>query len=330
MYWGITSLPSLVVFYRESLEEVAGLWNASAEGLGLTVLRPLAAGELGWDICGQKKSKLMVGLEKHFCELSKLELYGRDVEESWLETILKMRTQPVEVFLCNFSYDFATECVICDSNPCEPEDMLDCIESGWTLWGIRTRQALHNDILSPLKEWQAAARERGYPMRSYGSYQILDIHSNDGVPYPEKSDPVTGLPADDHEVVERQMQHPFGTRILLAITAVEPNPERNYETWLEVLPRVAQTLTDDLSEGDTLARYYTPREFVITKPGLPYSQARAELERLRALLETSLKPMRLKGRLSSASWPEEVPSAEEMTGGSGWDKLMDRAQSLLL
>ena len=329
-------MSSLVVLYRESVEQVAELWNASAEALGFTVLSPLeyvrtTDGTFGdWDIFRLDDCNLYVGLYQHSDDLARLLIEGGRPEASLVEKILDLPVKPVEVLWAkNYGWEFA-DSLIGGPAECETVEFLDSVDSGWNLWEIRTLQALHNDFLSPLEEWQAAARERGYPMRSYGSYQILDVHFTDGVPYPEKSDPMTGLPADDDEVVERQMQHPFGTRILLALTAVEPNPERNYETWLEVLPRVAQTLTDDLSEGDTLARYYTPREFVITKPGLPYSQARAELERLRALLETSLKPIRLKGRLSSASWPEEVPSAEEMTGGSGWDKLMDRAQSLLL
>ena len=75
------------------------------------------------------------------------------------------------------------------------------------------------------------------------------------------------------------MQAPTGTMILLRVTAVEPNPQREHTPWLETLPYCDLRFSrSPLPMATHLRRFYTPREFVILKSGLTYAEAPAELE----------------------------------------------------
>lgn len=320
-------MSSLVAFYRESVESVADLWNASAEQLGLEVLRPLAPGDRDWDIFRQQDTKLFIGLYQLFDGLVHLLIEPGLNQEALFERILELPLQPVEVFLVDISWEFAEQDVFCLAGQPEPADQLDAIESGWFVWGVRYLQALHRDLLSDTEEWKCAARERGFPLRSHGAYHILDVHWSDAAPWPNEPE---GLPRSTNDDVDRHMQAPTGTMILLRVTAVEPNLQRGHAPWLEVIPRVVEVLSESLAAGDTLRRFYTPREFVILKSALTCAEAPAELERLRKLLEEQLTPWRVRGLLSSASWPEEAPDREEMIAGSGWDKLRNDQLSLAL
>ena len=159
-------MSSLVVLYRESVEQVAELWNASAEALGLTVLRPLEDGQTtdgtfgDWDIFRLDDCNLYVGLYQHSDDLARLLIEGGRPEASLVEKILDLPVKPVEVlWVKNYCWEFA-DSLIGGPAECEAVDFLDSVDSGWNLWEIRTLQALHNELLSPLKEWQAAARER--------------------------------------------------------------------------------------------------------------------------------------------------------------------------
>ncbi len=323
-------MSSLVAFYRESLENVAELWNTSAERLGLQVLGPLEPGS-GNNIFQQKGVNLFVGLYRHFSDLVHVLVERGPHPERLFQGILELPIKPVEVLLANVDWEFAEGNMVSLAQGSQPAaEHLDAIESGWVVFGVRSLQAFHRDLLSPPGEWESAARERGFNLRRQGLYYLLDVHWSDGHSWPEGDDSISGLPGYENEDVDRHMKSPFGTMILLRLTGLEPNPLREHSRWLETLPRVAQVLSESLSEGDTLRRFYTSREFVILKSGLTYSRAPAELERLREVLEARLKPTRLSGWLSFASWPEEAPDRDEMVAGSGWEKLHNNELSLAL
>jgi hypothetical protein len=334
-------MSSMVILYHDSIDGVAELWSSSAERLGFHLVRPLRPQDSDRDILRWQDDDLYVSLHMHRgisdaerdLNLVRLVIEPAIPDEALVERILELPLQPVELFLVNFGWEFAAGNLISDiTGDIAPADQMDCIESGWTLWGVRSLQALHRDILASVEEWKAAARERGFPLRPHGAYFLLDIHWKDAAPWPEELDPVTGLPSssDYNEQVDWHMKAPLGTAVMVKLTGLEPNPNRDSEPWLGALPKVAQVLSASLSDGDTLRQFYTPREFVILKSGLAWRDAPAELQRLRTLLQESVRPMRLLGQLTSASWPEEAADREEMICGSGWDKLRDDGQSLPL
>ncbi len=339
-------MPDLIAVYRASAVEVADLWNCHSDQLGVQPLRSLEPEDSGWEIARLDDSEMYlalpaypywpfadgeVGLEVKFCSRDWPKL------NNFFKMLQQLPLQPIIVMMVDQSWDFVEENLVSYWLDSPPAKALDVIEGNLYRFEVHTIQAIHQDLLHPLDEWLSCCKERGYPLRPQGSYTILDVHwsrAGQRELLPERNqtrDPITGLPGEYYlgEQLERHLEAPVGTIIAVTINAVEPNPNREHKRWLEALSNVAQTLTASLSEGDTLAHYHTQRHFAIVKSGLASSEVSNELDRLRALL-TGLNGIQVKGHFTTASWPEDGQTVEDMWSGSGWDKLNADDESVVL
>ena len=335
----------MVAVYRASAEAVADLWNCHCRQLGVHPLRPLEPGAWDWDIARLGDEEMFVALpSRPVCPFAEGEV-GLDVtfgSRDWpklnhfFEQIQQLPMQPLIVMMVDHSWDFVEENLVSYWVDSSPADAIDAIEGNLRRYGIHAIQALHHDLLHPMDEWLAVCKERGYPLETRGAYYILDVHwsrAGERELSPEHGqgrDSTTGLLGEEHlaDQLERHLCcSPVGTIIVVAVNAVEPNPNREHGRWLEALSLVAQALTASLAEGDTLAHYYTRRHFVIAKSGLTSTEAPNELERLRTLL-TDLNGFQVKGQFTTASWPEDGRTCEDMWSGSGWEKLNEHNESV--
>lgn len=330
-------MTDVIAVYRASAKEIADLWNRHCGQLGVSPLRPLKPEASGWDIARLHDSEMYVALPaRPFWPFAEgevgLEVAFRNRDwpklDHFFEQLQKLPLQPFIVMMVDHSWDFVEENLVSYWLDCSPAKVLDAIESNLYRFEVHAIQAIHRDLLHPLDEWLSCCKERGYPLRTQGAYAILDVHwSRAGqgalsTANQQTPDPVTGLLGESYlrDQLERHLATPAGTIILVTIDSVEPNPNREHQRWLEALSLVAQALKSTLTEGDTLAHYHTQRHFAIVKPGLVCAEVSKELDRLRTLL-TQLNGLKVKGQFTTASWPEDGQTFEDMWGGSGWDKL---------